>query len=227
MAIKRATRAGQSITLPLLCDPDYLARRMADNDDHERLFAESLDPSALGVPLDGITKATVRGLSGTQFLEADEAAARACATIGGERRGLCSPRPHDRGHSPRSASPASATAAARSCAGHQRSWGSVRRLYNRIVTWSHLGESQARRPRPRSASLPKQEMRATAADTAAASGITRGRSRNGRGGAPSLCLAGGPASPFVSTGRLAAQWSEGCIARRMGRRWACVLDGMG
>ena len=83
MAIKKATRIGQTIRIPLLCDPDYQAARTAaldagasraDLEAGEARYAETLDASALRVLAPDVTHATIRSIGGAGFAEADDEA---------------------------------------------------------------------------------------------------------------------------------------------------------
>lgn len=83
MAIKRAVRKGECLPIPLLCDPEYQARRStrigegmgakerrAEVESEERVFRDTLDSSVLKTPLDGITRVVIRGILGTDFADA-------------------------------------------------------------------------------------------------------------------------------------------------------------
>lgn len=101
MALKRAVRGGQSVRLPLLCDPDYragvLARLTAAGDrgvrdtsraaiaDEEARFALSLDPTVLLTPCADVTHIVVRGLSGSEVGSADDEAMASARPFVGAR----------------------------------------------------------------------------------------------------------------------------------------------
>lgn len=89
MSFKRAVRKGQHIRIPLLCDPDYRAARLDRDPDEARAeearFAVSLDPADLLTPCAGVTHAVIRGLSGSEFAESDDAAMLSTRTFVGAR----------------------------------------------------------------------------------------------------------------------------------------------
>lgn len=81
MAIKKATRIGQTLRIPLLCDPDYQAARLAaldagadraDIEASEARFEETLDASALRIQVPDLTHATIRSIGGADFAAADD-----------------------------------------------------------------------------------------------------------------------------------------------------------
>ena len=80
MAFKRATKAGQSIRIPLLSDPDYQARRLLRPEGlevvsaEEKLFFESLDTSVLKTDLTDVTHIVIKGLTGKDFSDAQTGA---------------------------------------------------------------------------------------------------------------------------------------------------------
>lgn len=77
MALKRATRTGQVLRIPLLCDPDYRARRLErlpEAEAEEKLFFETLDTKVLKTDLTNVTHVMIRGLNGSAFAEANAAA---------------------------------------------------------------------------------------------------------------------------------------------------------
>lgn len=68
--LKRASRIGQTIRIPILCDPE-----MPEVTDGAReFFAATLDAAALGVDLSRVSHAVIRGLSGPQMADAQIAA---------------------------------------------------------------------------------------------------------------------------------------------------------
>lgn len=88
MAINRGARPGQTLRIPLLCDPTYQARRAKfcrsanddpDGDDRagladsEERFGSSLASSCLSVDITGVSHAVIRALSGVEFEAADSA----------------------------------------------------------------------------------------------------------------------------------------------------------
>jgi len=99
VGIRRASRAGQSVTIPLLCDPSYQAarrvralggddprtdageasikRRLDDIDAEEARFAASLDAGALTCVPDDCARATIKGLDGATFKRINDCAALA------------------------------------------------------------------------------------------------------------------------------------------------------
>lgn len=90
MAFKRAHRAGQIVTLPLLSDPEYRERRIAriasgvaasTIDDEEDRYRTTLDPACLLTDLAGVCRVTLRALSGDAFAQAEEQAALAAAPV--------------------------------------------------------------------------------------------------------------------------------------------------
>lgn len=97
MGIRRAVRASDLCTVPLLCDPDYQARRGAlirgggdesgirsraeAADADESRFAATLDPACLGVDLDGVARITFRGLTGADFARIEGDAALAVVAL--------------------------------------------------------------------------------------------------------------------------------------------------
>ena len=75
--IKRATKPGQVLRIPLLCDPDYQARRRDRLDEaqaEEQLFFESLDASVLKTNLEGVVHVQIRGVNGNAFAVAQASA---------------------------------------------------------------------------------------------------------------------------------------------------------
>lgn len=90
MAFKRAHRAGQIVTLPLLSDPEYRERRtarvlagvdVADIEAEEQRFRTTLDPACLLTDLTGVCRVTLRALSGEAFAQAEEDASLASASV--------------------------------------------------------------------------------------------------------------------------------------------------
>lgn len=103
MAFKRAHRAGQIVTLPLLSDPEYRERRAArvasvavgdseaakklrkakseEIDAEEERYRTTLDPACLLTDLAGVCRVTLRALSGDAFAQAEEQAALAAAPV--------------------------------------------------------------------------------------------------------------------------------------------------
>ncbi len=94
MAINRGAKPGQTLRIPLLCDPTYQERRAAfarsmkddpNGDDRagladaEARFAASLDSACFAVSLDGVSHAVIRALSGAEFEAADSAVPPALA----------------------------------------------------------------------------------------------------------------------------------------------------
>jgi hypothetical protein len=86
MAIKKATRLGQTVRIPLLSDPDYQAARLVALDagaDREAIeaselrFGETLDASLLIVQAPDVTHATIRSIGGADFADADDDAVSA------------------------------------------------------------------------------------------------------------------------------------------------------
>lgn len=86
MAIKKATRVGQMVRIPLLSDPDYQAARLAALDagaDREAIeaselrFGETLDASLLAIKAPEMTNATIRSIGGADFSDADDDAVTA------------------------------------------------------------------------------------------------------------------------------------------------------
>lgn len=85
MAFKRAFRSGQTARLPVLCDPDYQARRArriaaavdgdaerAAIDDEERRFRDTLDAACLTTDLEDVGHVLIRALPGEAFAAAEE-----------------------------------------------------------------------------------------------------------------------------------------------------------
>lgn len=84
MAINRGAKPGQTLRIPLLCDPTYQARRAAmlgslgepartELLGRESMFAESLDATGLFTMLSGVSHVVIRALSGAEFEAADSA----------------------------------------------------------------------------------------------------------------------------------------------------------
>ena len=74
MAINRGAKPGQTLRIPLLCDPTYQYRRDVRGERaDESMFSTTLDPACLAVPLDGVSHAVIRALSGAEFEAADSA----------------------------------------------------------------------------------------------------------------------------------------------------------
>lgn len=96
MGFKRACRVGEMVSIPALCDdtfeanardlmageaadmppevvPDFMARRAAELRAQVTLYAETFDETVLQVPLDGVARIMIQGLSGAQFAEAESA----------------------------------------------------------------------------------------------------------------------------------------------------------
>jgi hypothetical protein len=168
MALKRAVRGGQSVRLPLLCDPDYragvLTRLTAADDrgarevervaiaDEEARFALSLDPTVLLTPCADVTHVVVRGLSGSEVGAADDEAMASGRPFAGARadgiiaRGLVRVDGFDferRGGLYPVADLADAVGAA--------AWSELRaEIYARILRFSDLGESVASSSAPSS-----------------------------------------------------------------------------
>lgn len=96
MGFKRACRAGETVIVPAFSDdaferaaqglmvreaesltpddvPAFMTRRAGELRAQVSLFAETFDESVIQVPLDGVARVMIQGLSGAQFAEAESA----------------------------------------------------------------------------------------------------------------------------------------------------------
>lgn len=153
MAIKKATRIGQTVRIPLLSDPDYQAARLAAIESgvsreaveaSEVRFGETLDASLLIVQAPDITHATIRSIGGADFSEADDEAISArhfgaARAVGIISRGLVSVDGFDDLRPVDGRYPVEQLAALVGPV-----WSSLRvELVSRIDVWCSLGESAA------------------------------------------------------------------------------------
>lgn len=85
MAINRGAKPGQTLRIPLLCDPTYQERRAAFSRgdeydaDADKRFATTLDPGCLQVDTFNVSHVVIRALSGAEFEAADSAVPPALA----------------------------------------------------------------------------------------------------------------------------------------------------
>lgn len=176
MAFKRACRAGEMISIPALSDdtfetaahglmvreaeglppedvPAFMTRRAGELRAQVSLFAEMFDESVIQVPLDGVARVMIQGLSGAQFADAESAgyAAAVRANVKAEhvqayleleilRRGLVSVEGFD-------AAPAGCLYPVDVLMGPNGiglAWARFRvEMAARITAWSHLGKPES------------------------------------------------------------------------------------